>query len=217
MCQGLNFREKNKHPPQNNNKKHHQTINLDFGNNHLEAEWASTWKAFVFHLFLRLTGSKARGGEGARIYFLLISNIFQDILFLLFKLLFQVWVEQTSLDVGWRQECTNFIDLPVFNGEALRQNSKAEAALRAACRQKERSPPQILLPGTNKINSEDTWLSQQCRCHQISAVFRCMNQSSAGASDPACPGKNALTSKERKYGKIPLSCVSQAPITRQHQ
>lgn len=174
------------------------------------------WNAFVFfHLFLRLAGSKARGEEGARIYFLLISNIFQYIL--LFKFLFQVWVEQTSLDVGWRQECTNFIDLPVFNGEALRQNSKAEAALRAACRQKERSPPQILLPGTNEINSEDTWLSQQCRCHQISAVFQCMNQSSARASYPARPGKNALTSKETKYGKIPLSCPSRAHVTHRHQ
>lgn len=89
-------------------------------------------------------------------------------------------VENHALvNVGWRQECFFFFFfyLPVFTGEVLRQNSKAMAALAAACRQEEQSPPQILFPGTNKISTEDTRLSQQCRCHQMSALFQCMNQS----------------------------------------
>lgn len=96
-------------------------------------------------------------------------------------------------------------------------NSKAVAVLPPVCRQRERFSLPIPFPSTNKISTEDTQLSQQCRCHQMSALFQSMNQSSVRASYPASPDKSAVTSEGTKRGEIPLSHLLQASITHWYQ
>lgn len=123
------------------------------------------------------------------------------------------------VDVGWRQECIYFIYLPVFTGEALRQNSKAMAVLPAACRQEERSPP----PNPFFWHQQD----QHRRYVTESAMQMPSNvcfirgyeseQRSVRASYPAPPDKSAVTSEETKHSEIPLSRLLRAPITHWHQ
>lgn len=224
MCQGLNFRKKKTNQaPLNDNKKHHQTINLDFGNNHLEVEWASTRKVFVLHLFPRLAGSNAQGEERARVYFLLISNIFRkrsswDFCFF-FKIAFSSLGGEDQLKTlprwMWAGGRNAFI-LFIYLFLPARPWGKI-AKLRPRCRlragKKSVLPHKSFFPAPTRSTAKiRDWVSNLCFIPVCES-----EQSGVGTSYPACPDKSAVTSKETKYGKIPLSCLSRAPITHQHQ
>lgn len=160
---------------------------------------------------------ESTGRRQGKVYFLLISNIFRKQSswnsFFSLKLLCQVWVEKTSWKpclggCGMEAGTHLFSLFTYFYRWGPKANSKA-----VACRQQEHFSLPIPFPSTNKISTEDTQLSQQCRCHQMSALFQSMNQSSVRASYPASPDKSAVTSEGTKHGEIPLSCLLQAPIT----
>lgn len=138
------------------------------------------------------------------------------------KLLCQVWVEKTSWKpclggCGMEAGTHLFSLFTYFYQWGPEANSKAMAVLPPVCRQRERFSLPIPFPSTNKISTEDTQLSQQCRCHQTSALFQSMNQSSVRASYPASPDKSAVTSEGTKHGEIPLSHLLQASITHWYQ
>lgn len=183
-------------------------------------------KMFVFHVFLRLAGSKGQGEEGARFTFCsfqIYSKSEAVGISFFFKLLCQVWVEKTSwkpcLGGCGMEAGIHLFYLPIFTSEALKQNSKAMATLPAACRQEEHSPRRILFPWHQQdqhqryvIESAVQMPSNVC----FIPVYE-SEQRSVKASYPASPDKSAVTSEETKHGEIPLSRLLRAPITHRHQ
>lgn len=165
-------------------------------------------KMFVF-FFWDWLGLKCREktGQGLLAFnFKYILKAEQLKLIPFFSLLCQVWVEKTS----WRpclggcgiEAGTHLFSLIYLFLPARPWGKQQSRGMQA--NQEHSSLPVPFFSSTDKISTEDMQLSQQCRCHQVSALFQSMNQSRVRASYPASPDKSAVTSEVKSH--YPASC-----------